>query len=298
MPWYFFAAVPPVLFSVTNFIDKFLIEKKIKDPIAITVLSGFVSGVLGILFGILSGFEYPGLIEISLLLLAGILLIFYLLPYYKALKLEDASRVVPLFQFIPVFTLILSSIFLKETLLPKQTIGLILVVMAGFILSAEKIERKMFKPRKSLWFMLLASLMYGSVGIIFRFVVRQSDYWTTLSYNYIGTGLGALLLVALPKVRNSIRLQAKNIKSSLSLINLNNGFAILADMSGAYAISLATVPLVSIVGGVQPLVVLIYGLILSVWFPQIIKEDIRKTVVAHKIISILIIFAGLYLVYF
>lgn len=298
MPWYLYAAVTPVLYSVTNFVDKFLIEKKIKDPIAITALSGLVSGALGILLGIFTGFKYLGLTQTALLLIAGLLLIFYLLPYYKALKLEDTSRVVPLFQFIPVFTLILSTIFLKESLSPKQTIGLLLVVSAGFILSAEKIEGKIFRPRKALWFMLLSGLMYGCVGILFRYVVRESDYWTTLSWNYIGTGLGAILLLLLPKIRLSIKSQVREIKSSLVIINANNGIAILADMSGAYAISLATVPLVNIIGGIQPLVVLILGLILSVWFPQIIKEDIRKVVVAHKLISILLIFSGLYLVYF
>lgn len=298
MPWYFYAAAAPTLYSITNFVDKFLIEKKIKDPMAITALSGLVSGVLGILFGIFSGFKFIGLIQTVLLLLAGVLLVFYLLPYYKALKLEDTSRVVPLFQFIPVFTLILSTVFLKESLSLKQAFGLILVVIAGFILSAEKIEGKIFRPRRALWFMLLSGLMYGCVGILFRFVVRQSNYWTTLSYTYMGTGLGTILLLLLPKIRQSIKSQVQQIKSSLVLINVNNGIAIMADMSSAYAISLATVPLVSIIGGLQPLIVLILGLILSVWFPQIIKEDIRKMVVTHKLISILIIFSGLYLVYF
>src|SRR3990167_3349888 len=164
MPWYFFAAAPMFLYGVSNFVDKFLIEKKIKDPLAMVTLSGLVTGFLGLVIGFISGFRYLGESQTVLMLMAGrffIFLIFYLIPYYKALKLDDVSRVAPLFQFIPVFTLILSTVFLKETLSTRQTVGLVLVVVAGIILSAERLESKLFRPRKAMWLMILSSFMYS-----------------------------------------------------------------------------------------------------------------------------------------
>jgi len=298
MPWYLYAAVTPTLYSFTNFVDKFLLEKKVKDPIAISTLAGLASGILGIIFGLFSGFKFLGLSQTAVLIFAGVLLIFYLIPYFEAMKIEDTSRVVPLFQFIPVFTLILSSIILKENLTLKQIIGLFSVVFAGILLSAQKLEGKIFKPRKALWFMLLASLMYGSVGILFRFVVREANFWNTLTYEYIGTGLGALLLLLIPKVRHNLQGQKEQIKSSFGIITGNNCLAIVAQISESYAVSLAAVPLVNLIGSVQPLLVLVEGLVLSIWFPKIIKEDIRKSIVAQKLVSIIIIFFGLYLVYF
>lgn len=297
MPWYFFAAAPMFLYGVSNFVDKFLIKKKIKEPLAMVTLSGLVTGLLGITIGLVSGFKFLGLSQTTLILSAGLFLIFYLIPYFKALKLDDVSRVVPLFQFIPVFTLILSTIFLKETLSFTQTIGLILVVLAGLILSAEKIEGKFFRPRKAMWLMILSSFMYSCVLILFRFVVREAGYWTTLSWQYMGIGLGAIFLLFLDRIRRSIKAQATQIKSSLPIISANNGLAIVADMSGSYAISLVSVPLVTIIGGIQPVVVLVYGLILSLWFPKIIKEDIKKSTLIQKGASIVVIFIGLYLAY-
>lgn len=229
---------------------------------------------------------------------AGALLTFYLLPYFEAMKIEDASRIVPLFQFIPVFTLILSSLILKETLTSKQIIGLFLVVIAGFSLSSERIEGKMFKPRKSLWFMLLASLMYGLVGILFRFVVREASFWTVLSYEYIGSGIGGILLFLLPKVRKSVSTDMQQIRSSSGIITFNNGIAVLAQVSESYAVSLAAVPLVTLIGSIQPLLSLGEGIILTKKFPSLIKEDISKTVITRKLASIILIFCGLYLVYF
>jgi len=298
MPWYLFAAATPTLYSFTNFIDKFLIEKKVKDPLAITALFAIVSGLLGLLIGLFTGFNNIGAFQVLLLLFAGMLLTFYLLPYFEAMKVEDASRVVPLFQFIPVFTLILSSLFLKETLVGKQIIGLILVVFAGVSLSAEKLEGKMFKPRKSLWFMLLSSFMYGSVGILFRFVVKDASFWTTLSYEYIGTGIGGFLLLAIPKVRKSLISQIGAIKTSAGLMTANNGIAIAAQMSESYALSLAAVPLVNIIGSVQPLTTLVEGVFLTKKFPHLIREDISRETIVQKLFAILLIFIGLYLVYF
>lgn len=298
MPWYLFALAVPVLYSGSNFIDKFLLEKKIKDPMAITAIAGLASGILGVIIGLIVGFNNIDSFQISLIIFAGILLIFYLFPYFEAMKIEDASRVVPLFQFIPVFTLILSSVFLKESLTMKQIVGLALVVGGGILISVKKVEGKMFRPRKSLWFMLLASFMYSAVGILFRFVVKDVNFWTTLSYEYIGTGIGGSLLFLIPKIRMAVVDQAKQIKSSAGIITINNGIAVLAQTSESYAISLAAVPLVNIIGGIQPMITLFEGLILTIWFPHIIKEDIRKSVLVHKMVSILFIFIGLYLVYF
>lgn len=298
MPWYIFAAATPAFYSFSNFIDKFLIEKKIKNPVLMTAISGLVSGLIGILIGLIVGFKNIGFIQIGLIIFAGILLIFYLLPYFEAMKIEDASRVVPLFQFIPVFTLILSSVFLKETLTNKQIVGLVLVVVSGFLLSVKKIEGGIFKPRKSLWFMLLASLMYGAIGILFRFVVKEAGFWTTLSYEYIGTGIGGAMLFLLPGIKKRLKKDMEAIKTSAGIITFNNGVAIAAQVSESYAISLAAVPLVNIIGSIQPLITLVEGILLTLWFPHLIKEDIRKEVVIHKLISILLIFIGLYLVYF
>lgn len=297
MPWYFFAAAPIFLYGVSNFVDKFLIERKIKEPLALVTLSGLVTGLLGITIGLVSGFKFLGFSQTILILSAGLFLIFYLIPYFKALKLDDVSRVAPLFQLIPVITLILSTIFLKETLSFRQTVGLILVVLGGIILSAEKIEGKFFRPRKAMWLMILSSFMYSCVLILFRFVVREVGYWTTLSWQYMGIGLGAIFFLFLEKTRSSIKAQATQLRSSLPIIGANNGIAIVAGMSISYAISLVSVPLVTIIGGIQPVVVLVYGLILSLWFPKLIKEDIKISTIIHKLTSIVVIFIGLYLAY-
>ncbi len=298
MPWYFFAAATPTLYGITNYIDKFLIDKKIKDPVAIAAFVSVISGIFGTVLLAFNHFTFIGIVSTSLLILAGLLLTGYLIPYYAALRSDETSRVAPLFQFIPMFSLILSSIFLKETLGIKQIVGLLLVVTAGFLLSANKIEAKIFKPRKSFWLMLLSTFMYGSIGILLRSVSVNTSYWVILSYEYIGAGIAGLLLLANPKIMANLKSQTTQIKSSIGIISLNNIITILAQMSETYAFTLVAVPLVNVIGAIHPFVVLLFGFILTAWYPHIVKEDVRKSVLMHKALSIAIIFSGLYLVYF
>jgi len=178
----------------------------------------------------------------------------------------------------------------------KQIIGLLIVVAGGILISFKRIEGSIFKPRKSLWLILLSSLMYGSIGIFFRFVVKNSSVWTTISYEYMGTGLAALSLLLFPKIRRGIREDLKGIRSSLHLIAADKALGIGAQVSEGFAVSLAAVPLVSTVGSIQPFLMLVEGIILTLWFPHLIKENIKKETIVHKFISILLIFFGLYLV--
>jgi hypothetical protein len=41
--WVFYAAAAPFLYGATNFVDKYLLEKRIKDPIAASVFGSLVS---------------------------------------------------------------------------------------------------------------------------------------------------------------------------------------------------------------------------------------------------------------
>jgi drug/metabolite transporter (DMT)-like permease len=297
MPWYLFALLTPTLYSFNNFIDKYIIEKKIKEPLVMTAIASIISGILGIIIGLVTGFVNIGLFQISLIMFAGFLLIFYLLPYYEAIKIEDASTVVPLFQFIPIFTLILSAVILNETLTFKQTVGLMIVVIAGISIASEKLEGKLFKPRKSLWFMIVSSLMYSAIGILFRFVAKEASFWTTLSYEYIGCGIGGFLLFLLPKVRKNILSDIQQIKSTTGLIGLNNSISIIANISVSYAFTLATAPMVNLLGSIQSLLSLGEGYFLTKKFPNLIKENIRNDVIKNKLAFIILIFFGLYLVY-
>ncbi len=297
MPWYIFAFGTAFFYSISIFIDKYLIEKQIKNPYALTSLFSMTTGIVGIAIGFITGFKYIGITQTGIIIFAGMLLSLYLLPYLKAIKIDDASQVVPLFQLIPIFTLVMSWIFLGETLRPKQIVGLLIVVVAAIVLSMDKIDKKIFRPRKSLWYMILSSFMYGAIGILFRFTVKHVDYWTTISYEYIGTGLAGVLLFFIPQIRNSLISERKAIVKSVGFLGADKVLGVCANLAEGFAMSLVAVPLVNVVESVQPFLTLVLGIAITLWFPYLIKENISKKTITHKLVSIVFIFLGMVLVY-
>jgi len=277
--------------------DKYILDKKIKDPTAATIFGSYVSGGIGIVILAFKGFPIFETQQILYLFIAGILLVLYLLPYYSALKLDDASRIVPLFQFIPVIVFLFSWIFLHETLTAIQFIGFIIIVLSGFILSSNKVNLEMVKPRPVLFFMLLSSSMYATMLILIRSVIRTEDFWVTMGYQMVGSALGATILLLFVGMRRFTK-ATKNLFSIISIVTVNNVVAIVAQLSEGYALSLVTASLVSIVGGIQPLFLILLGYGLTRFFPHIIKEDVSTKTLQKKIGVMFFLLVGLYLIYY
>ena len=294
--WLFLAISSYGIFSITNFIDKFLIEKLIKNPIGIVILDGFLYVILGIIIFIFAGSHFLPLNQSLILIVAGTFLTFYLIPYFKALQLDDTSRVVPLFQFYPLFTLILAFIFLHETLSIKELLGFIFIIIGGFILGSEHLSKKIFKLRKSFFLMILSSLLYAFTNIMFKFI-NSNNFWVNFSYLTFGSAIGCFLLLYKNENRKILLNQVKILSLKTYVILLVNALLnLLAELLTFLAISLGPVALVSAVNGIQPFIVLVYGLILTLFFPKIIKEDIKRNTLIIKLFSAVILFIGIYFI--
>lgn len=296
MPWYVFVLFSSALFGMNNLIEKYVVDKHIDNPMTLTIVGCFLSGLIGLFLFIF----FPNLRQINnnqsfLLLISGALGVFYLLPYYKALKLEDASTVVPLFHFEYIFVLVFGAIFLKEYLTIKQIIGLIVILVSSLFLGCKDI-RKILKPRKSFWLMMVASLMIVLSMIVFKGVVNNYGFLTGMTYSLLGGGLTGVILLCIPKYRKDA--MGVNYKLLGPILLLDDAIDMVARFCGRYAIMLTMVAYVEVFSSIQSFFILIYGIILTLLFPKIIKEDISLAMIVNKIIVGIFMFAGMWLVYF
>ena len=117
--WLYFALLSSLLISGVNIIDKILIsDYRIPPLVYVLVISATSLMPLVILpFFTLTALPF-GVLLFTIVI--GFVRIYYTLPYFKALSVEEVSRVIPLLQLTPVFVLILSSILLRETLNPQR----------------------------------------------------------------------------------------------------------------------------------------------------------------------------------
>lgn len=242
MSWIIFAILGPFLFTLNNFLEKYLVEKKIKDPVAIIIFGEVIALTIGVLAISIKGFPSLDLFNVIILLTSGALLTYYQIPYFKALAIDDASRVVPLFQLVPIFTLVMSFVFLKESLTAFQLIGFAILLLGGFVLGNDKLEGATFKPRPAFWLMVVSSFLYSITGVLFKLGTANQDFWTTYFYQTIGLGLGALVFLFKSAVRDSVKQELTTLtKSSLTIIFINQLIFIGALLSLAYAYTLAPV---------------------------------------------------------
>lgn len=297
MTWIIFAIIAPALYAVSTYFDKFLISKKVRDPMLLTIITGITVFLGAFLIFLLNGFGTIPYWQILMLIGAGIMSEIALIPYYKAMSLDDASRIIPLFQIVPVLVLIFSYLFLGEMLSLNEFGGFVLILAGGFMLSLRELNLKIFKFRPAIGYVALTALFYAIPAITFKYVVITQNFWETMAYTFAGTFAGSVLLFWIYIKRFLV--QFKEISSGTWLVvGSNELIYFFGNVSRFYAVSLGPIALVSVIGGTTPFFVLLFGLIISLWFPYIVKEDISKSTIGLKILATILIFLGAWLIGF
>ncbi|OGH19994.1 MAG: hypothetical protein A3D74_03810 [Candidatus Levybacteria bacterium RIFCSPHIGHO2_02_FULL_37_13] len=294
----FFSILSPAIAGISNYIDKIFLDKYKILPVVITIYSGMAGFVIGLVILFFTGF-YPVDFRLTMIVLAsGFLTNLYLLPYYKALTYDETSRVIPFFQSIPIFVLILSFLFLGETLSLKQYIGCFIIIFGSFMIALEKFDLKIFKIRPAFWLIMLSSFLYAISVVLYKVGVEEIPFWHTLPYEGFGMILGSLAIFTYKDNKQIFLKQAKGFKKNIYvLLSINEIIYVLARYTTYFALSLISASIVNVLSGFQPFFVLIFGIILSLWFPKVLREVINKKVLFQKITSISLMFIGLYFIF-
>jgi len=108
MNWFFIALIAPALWAVTNYIDKYLLEKHFKTggAGALLIFSALIGLPLIILIPLFdAGVFVVGVRNAIIMIISGSVYLFGFLPYFYALKNDEASFVVPYISNNPYFYL-------------------------------------------------------------------------------------------------------------------------------------------------------------------------------------------------
>jgi drug/metabolite transporter (DMT)-like permease len=296
MYWLLFSIISSAVYAITNFVDKYLLEKQIKDYRGLVIFSTIVALFFGILSWIFAGFPILPLQDSVMVVLTGILTVWGLAFYFSTLASEETSTVIILMQLVPVITLIESSIFLHEKISTAQSFGFTLILSAIVGASFKK-ESLQVKPSKAFFFIILADILWASANVIFKFVTISTTFVQLVAYESFGIALGGLLLYIFSStIRNAFYTTTKSLnKSAIGVIFINEIFFLIAKLLGYLAISLGPVSLVGLVGSTQVFFGIIYGWILTILLRKIYNEDISSDGLAKKILLFSLVFTGIWL---
>jgi uncharacterized membrane protein len=300
---FFLALVPPFLWAVANHLEKYTISNYFKKAGVGTMMifSSFIA-VFVLPFSFLLQTQAFSIAPLTALLIAlnGCLYLSATFPYLKALKLNDASAVVPIFQLIPVISFVLGYIFLGETLTKNQLIGGALVVLGAIVISLEISEEKKYRLKKDvLLLMALSSLIYSFHFLFFKMFAVDTQFWTTEFWENIGfIGFGLVLVLFIKSYRREFKeVMKENGKAVIAINSVNEVVNITAKMIFNYASLLVPIALSWVAVGFQPVFVLAISIFLAIFFPHISKEKVLGKHLVQKIACIVIMTIGVYILH-
>ncbi|MDO8668327.1 MAG: DMT family transporter [bacterium] len=296
--WFFLALVATFLWALVNLADKYLVVNysgKERSSGSLVLFSSLV----GIAAALVIGFSTPGIFTIpfldkALLIFIGAFGICWIILYLFTLEIEDVSATIPWMLTIPVFGYILSYFLLGETLTRTQLIGAGIIFFGAVILSVDFSKVHILFKKKVALYMLLACLIYAINGVVFKFVAVADSFWIASFWEYLGLGIGGVLIFLF--IGNYRRDFINNIRTSGKLIfsiNITSEITtIIGNLLTNYALLIAPVALVYMVGSFQPAIVLLLTFLSTRFWPKIASEDFSRKVIIPKTIAITLMLIG------
>jgi len=295
MPTYLIPALVAYFFLATaGLIDKVLLQTTIISPRAYAFYVGILS-VLAIALLPLGVVSVPDFRILLVALVSGVAGVYALWAFYSALKEHEASRVITTVgALVPIFTLILSLLFLDEILGPFQLLGFFVLLLGGIVISLRENVRKRYT------FALFhqaaqAAVLFAISLAALRFVFLSEPFLNGLFWTRLGGVVGALSIVAVPENFRRIYWATKKAPKATPLpFLLNQGLGGLGGFLQNYAVSLGSAALVGAIQGVQYAFLFILALIFSRNWPQLRERTTRRGLLI-KSGAIVVIALGLYL---
>jgi uncharacterized membrane protein len=294
--WFYFALLSSVLISGVNIIDKILIsDYKIPPLVYVLVISA--TSLMPLVTLVFFHITPLPLGILAFTILVGFVRIYYTLPYFKALMVEEVSRVIPLLQLTPVFVLILSSLVLHEALRPQDYVAFGLLVLGGTLFAIRLTSG--IRISLAFYLMILSSFLLALYSVALKYLFSVQDFYTIFIWVQIAGFITFFQFIPFKPFRSSLITTYKITSRQIGVILIaEQAVAYVSVFAYNYAIAHGPITLISSVGATQPLFVLLFATILSYRFPRVLREELTRMDIALKVLGLIVIFAGMYLIQF
>ena len=300
MSWLLFAFSGPVLWAISVHFDKYLIDRFFQDSNVVVLL--LFTAFIGVLMLPFIWYFEPGVIHhdlgsIALMTLSGILYLSGLLLYLKSLQGEEASVVAPFFQAGPLFGYVLAYLVLGEILTPRQMAGGALIILGTLFVSLRFGKNaKRFKARLAAR-MLTCGFIMALSGLIFKAFALKVEFWTTIFWMFVGEAIFGVALLSITSYRREfLTLLRKNTTALLSINGANEVINLSGSLGNRYALLFAPLSIVQAIGSTTTLFVFAFGVLLSIFFPKLSRENLSARELAQKGVAAVLVAIGVALV--
>ena len=282
------------LLAAVHLVDKHILQERITD----SKVYAFYVGISGILVLALVPFGFlavPKTSDLILALLAGAFNTLAVFALFVGLKRFETSRIIPAVgAFLPLFTFGFIAAWDGKGLAPSNILVFCLLLIGAFLITREK--KKAFSL-KSLQISVLTAGLFAIYFILIKFVYLGQPFISGLIWTKIGAALMALCFFGFKEVRVDIFHGPKIAQKNNWAVVLPNqtigGFAVILQNWAVALAPLAYLGIINALEGIKYVFLLIFAVLISKKFPQILKEEVSKEVIFQKIIAIIFVGTGL-----
>ncbi len=296
MDWLFLSLLGASALAVTGVIDKFILDRYVRDPIAYLAALVIMQQLLIVAIPVYLGWGYifP---QTLYALAAGICQVVLWAAYLLALQQEETSRVAALVYVFPVFVFLGAFLFLGETLAAKDYLGGALLVCSALLVSyrpAQGGKPAILSP--ALKYMAVFWIFTAAYVLAAKYLLAFMNEWHLILWSSLGSLLAVLPLLGRKTVRRELAAYFCAGPFLLSALLADEIFDFLGRGAFIFAYAAGSLALVSSVAALQPFITLVYVILLGLFVPGILQEELDRKTIAQKTLAILLIIVGVYLV--
>lgn len=283
--------------GIAVLVDKFLLTAKIKDPLIYIFYISLFSFAILLLLPLT---HVPSLFVFVLASVSTVIWTSGLYFMYKALQVGLVSRVIPIIGvLIPTFLVV--DAFITKSVSSIEFIA-VFVLVAGLIFLTIFEWRGNLK-RNELLFEFISAILFAVSYVILRRVFLMDDFLTVLIWSRMVFIPLAIIIFLIPVTRKIILVKDEGPKFSLKskaglLFMFGQAAGGSSELLITFSVSLATPVLVNSLQGSQYLFLFIISLFLGKKFPEIFRETHTHLKTAFKVLGIVCIAVGLYMLAF
>lgn len=290
--WILLALSSHASWGLVNVAEKYLLGGRVKSLWVFFLWTELVSLLTLKLFFFVP-FILPEPRLILLLLVVAILYTIGMVLYFKAILIEEITRINLWWSLIPLFSLIISWLAIDERLSNVELLAMG-VLLAGSALASLHFQSRGVVFSRAFLLMIVCCLAFASSAVILRYVTQLVPYSTVFGIVVGLRVLCSLPLLLMPGIRADFVAETKALTWPLALTVLGIAFL---DYFGVFlnqwALSLAPAALVFSFEGFQILFVFAVVAIISRFRPDVLGEDLSVGNVVLKLASAALMIVGI-----
>jgi len=296
MNWLFVSLISSAVTSIVGISDKTVIYRYSRTPLTLPLLIGMSQTTVGLIALLVVGVPGEATFIMSFSAFSsGVFFGFCGIISQRVLFTQEVSRTIPVTQSAPIFAAVLALLILGESISPLQWSGIIIAVLGSALISLRMDSgiHSIFL-HKSFYFLMLSAFLFGAANVIGKLALEELPVMYTHGLRMLALGLVFLTFAFRSDAWHDVK-RLFSAKSPALLFVVTNEFitAQVGLITLLWALSLGPASLVSAVVGTRALFTVLYSMVIANIWPGALGEETSTGSRLSKLVSTLLIVAGI-----